>query len=131
MDGFIKLDLYHGTSRINAKSILANGIDFTKRRPRSNNCYGDGFYMTSKRILAENHINEQFDENDGIILEVKILIEPRYVKKFNLDECWNSGFQRQFVDLALKENCSLLDLSADDGMYIICSNQNIDIEFWL
>lgn len=131
MDDLIELNLYHGTSLANARSILANGINLTKRRLRSNNHYGDGFYLTNVFNIAAAHASDEFDDENGVVLKANIVMPSRYMKTFSRYDCDHRTDHKQFVDLAFSENCSLLDLSIDDGIYIICCDKNIDVNFEL
>lgn len=130
MDDLIELNLFHGTSYANAKSILANGIDLNKRRHTGTNFYGNGFYLTNELILAENYADE-FGENFAAILKVKVIIEPKFIKSYEYFELKPAFHNQYCVQKAVENNYSLLDLSFDDGIYVICSDKNIDVAFEL
>ena len=70
------IKLYHGTSRINALSILKNGFDFNKTGSNWGNTYGKGIYFTPNYNTARFYATD-----NGIVLSFYLKIEPYHLTK--------------------------------------------------
>jgi len=68
--------LYHGTSMINALSILKNGFDLNKAGSNYGSTYGKGIYMTPNYETAKFYAG-----NDGIVLRLNIDVIGYELKK--------------------------------------------------
>lgn len=62
--------LYHGTSTMNALSILKNGFDFTKAGSNWGKTYGSGIYFSPNYETAKFYATDK-----GIVLSFTIEIE--------------------------------------------------------
>jgi hypothetical protein len=68
--------LYHGTSDLNALSILKNGFDINKSGSCWGNTYGKGIYFSPNYNTAKFYAGD-----NGIVLSFDIKINPIYLKK--------------------------------------------------
>ena len=68
--------LYHGTSTINALSILKNGFNFSKAGSIWGKTYGKGIYFSPNYETARFYAN-----TDGIVLSFDLKINPYYLTK--------------------------------------------------
>ena len=72
----VLMKLYHGTSSLNAISILKNGFDFNKVGSNYGITYGKGIYFTPNYETARFYAGE-----NGIILSMDVSITPYYLVK--------------------------------------------------
>ena len=70
------IKLYHGTSTINALSILKNGFNFTQSIENWGKTYGPGIYFSPNYNTAKFYAT-----NKGIVLSFNIAIEPYLLTK--------------------------------------------------
>ena len=70
------MKLYHGTSSLNAISILKNGFDFNKIGSNYGTTYGKGIYFTPNYKTARFYAGK-----NGIVLKMDIKITPYYLVK--------------------------------------------------
>jgi len=69
--------LYHGTSVINALSIMNNGFNLDKCGSNWGNTYGKGIYFTPNYETARFYAG-----NEGIVIKVNIKINGQQLKKY-------------------------------------------------
>ena len=89
----MKKSLYHGTTLVNALSIMNDGFDFSRCGSNWGSTYGKGIYFTPNRETALFYAGE-----NGIVLSFELDIECYYLKndispnkkrKFKLSESYN------------------------------------------
>lgn len=68
--------LYHGTSSLNAISILKNGFDFNRAGSNFGVTYGKGIYFTPNYETAKFYAGK-----NGIVLSMNIPVIPYYLVK--------------------------------------------------
>lgn len=104
------MKLYHGTSYINALSILNNGFDIGYSGSNWGNTYGKGIYFTPNYDTARFYAGE-----DGIVLSFNIKINPYKLSK---DITPNS---RKKIKIP-SEYDSIININEDE---VIITNVNI------
>lgn len=72
----MKKTLYHGTTQINALSILRDGFDFSKCGSNWGSTYGKGIYFSPSYDEAQFYAGE-----DGMVLSFELDLECYYLKK--------------------------------------------------
>lgn len=58
------MELFHGTTSEGADSLASNGIIPVRLQSRDRGFYGDGFYVTTERQIADRHATTVADKRD-------------------------------------------------------------------
>ena len=103
----MKKTLYHGTSQINALSILRDGFDFSKCGSNWGSTYGKGIYFSPSYDEAHFYAGE-----DGMVLSFEMELECYYLEK---DISWS---KKKKFKLPNGYNC-LVNPSGDE--YVLFS----------
>lgn len=72
--------LYHGTTMINALSILKNGFDINKAGENWGTTYGKGIYFSPNYETAQFYANSD-ESNPGIVISINLDLNPFMLKK--------------------------------------------------
>ena len=72
--------LYHGTSMINALSILKKGFDISKAGENWGTTYGKGIYFSPNYETAQFYANSD-PVNMGIVISINLDLNPYILKK--------------------------------------------------
>ena len=72
--------LYHGTTMINALSILKNGFDINKAGENWGTTYGKGIYFSPNYETAKFYANSD-PKIAGIVISITVDLNPYILKK--------------------------------------------------
>ncbi|MCG5076632.1 hypothetical protein [Paraburkholderia tagetis] len=109
------LILYHGTSHARADTIEATGFNFIKRQHRALS-FGDGVYFY-RDLDKAREFAEGDHESNACVLEVEVNVPGNRLRVFNGSEILNDP--SFFNQTAARENALVLDLTRDNGIYVV------------